>query len=123
MFDKNNNRYVIILIWLLAFAGLWLLFDKSFPINTLRSQLDSIEESVEKKQWKDAKKYTAELKENFVENRMYIEMNNATEAFTTFEHTIGQLEITVKHEQESAIEYIGALREAVNLVIKPFSGP
>lgn len=49
-------------------------------------------------------------------------MNNSTEALTTYEHTIGQLEITVRHKQESALEYVGALRESTNLVIRPFSG-
>jgi hypothetical protein len=38
-------------------------------------------------------------------------MNNSTEIFTSFEHAIGQLEIRVRHSQDIALEYIGALRD------------
>ena len=64
-----------------------------------------------------------EFKDNFKKNRLLIQMNNATEALIIFEHTIGQLEITVNNKQDSALEYIGALKDIMNLVIKPFSGP
>jgi hypothetical protein len=58
-----------------------------------------------------------------MKKRFLIQVNNSTEVFTVFEHTIGQLEVTVKHHQESALEYVGALRETLNLVVKPFAGP
>jgi hypothetical protein len=89
----------------------------------MENQLNQIEESIGKKDWTQATKHTAEFKESFSRSKLLIQMNNSTEALTTFEHTIGQLEVTVRHKHESALEYVGALRESTNLVIKPFSGP
>ena len=123
MFDRLEIRSKIALIWLLAFIALWITFQSIFPLKSMEYQLDRIEESIEEKDWTEAREYTTEFKDNFTKNKMFIQMNNATEALTTFEHTIGQLEITVRHKQNSALEYIGALREAINLVIIPFSGP
>lgn len=111
------------LVWLLAFIGLWTIFQSTLPLNTMKYQLDKIEQSIVEDDWQQAIEYTAEFKDIFNKKRFFIQINNATEAFTVFEHTIGQLEVTVKNNQESSLEYIGALREILNLVIKPFSGP
>jgi len=123
MFGKSDIKYTIMIVWLMAFTTVWITFQSLIPINSMKYQLNKIEESIENKNWTQAYEYTSEFKENFKNNRMFIQMNNATEALIIFEHTIGQLEITVKHEQDSALEYIGTLRETLNLVIKPFSGP
>lgn len=123
MFYRFDIRYKIVLIWILAFTTMWITFQSILPLSSIEYELDKIEESIEKKDWIEASEYTAKFKENFKKNRVFIQMNNATEALTNFEHTIGQLEITVKHKQDSALEYIGALRETIDLVIKPFSGP
>ncbi|WP_373845496.1 hypothetical protein [Clostridium sp.] len=123
MFDRFDIRYKIALVWLLGLIVLWTVFQNILPLNSMGYQLDQIEESIEKKNWTQASKYTAEFKDNFKKNRLLIQMNNATEALIIFEHTIGQLEITVNNKQDSALEYIGALKDIMNLVIKPFSGP
>jgi|GEM_PF-1645091 hypothetical protein len=123
VFDKIDMRYKLMLVWLLAFISLWAIFQSIFPSNTMKHQLNKIEESIKNKDWKQANKYTFEFKNTFSKKRYFIQMNNSTEAFITFEHTIGQLETTVKYNQESALEYVGALEESLNLVIKPFSGP
>lgn len=123
MFDRFDIRYKIVLIWILAFTTMWITFQSILPSRSIEYELDKIEESIEKGNWVEASKYTAKFKEDFKKSRMFIQMNNATEAFTNFEHTVGQLDITVKHKQDSALEYIGALRETIDLVIKPFSGP
>lgn len=123
MFDRFDIRYKIAFVWLIAFIALWITFQSIFPLKSMEYQLNRIEESIEVKNWTQANKYTSEFRDNFKKNIIFIEMNNSTEALTTFEHTIGQLEITVKHEKDSALEYIGALRAAMNLVIMPFSGP
>lgn len=123
MFSKSDMRYKLMIVWFLAFIGLWMLFKYTFPINTMMKQLNVIEERIEEKDWEAAIDHTTRFKEIFNKNRYFIQMNNSTEAFLTFEHTIGQLEITVNHKQENAFEYIGALKESLNLVIKPFSAP
>jgi len=123
VFDRFDIRYKIALVWLLGLIVLWTVFQNILPLNSMGYQLDQIEESIEKKNWTQASKYTAEFKDNFKKNRLLIQMNNATEALIIFEHTIGQLEITVNNKQDSALEYIGALKDIMNLVIKPFSGP
>lgn len=123
VFDKIDMRYKLMLVWLLAFINLWAIFQSVFPSNTLKDQLNKIEESIKNKDWKQANKWTFEFKNTFGKKRYFIQMNNSTEAFVTFEHTIGQLETTIKYNQESALEYVGALKESLNLVIKPFSGP
>lgn len=123
MFDRYKLRYKIALTWIFAFVVMWMTFQCILPLNSMRNQLNRIEESIEMNNWTQASEYTAKFKDNFMKNRMFIQMNNATEALTVFEHTIGQLEITVRYKQDSALEYIGALKETINLVIKPFSGP
>lgn len=123
MFDRFDIRYKIVLIWILAFTTMWITFQSILPLRSIEYELDKIEESIEKGNWVEASEYTSKFKEDFKKNRVFIQMNNATEALTNFEHTIGQLDITVKHKQDSALEYIGALRETIDLVIKPFSGP
>lgn len=123
MFDRYNIRYKLVVIWILAYAVLWCIFQSIFPVQAMELKLNQIEESIEKKDWNKAKEYTDMFKETFEKKKVFIQMNNSTEALTTFEHTIGQLEITVKHRQDSALEYVGALRDTTNLVIKPFSGP
>lgn len=123
MFDRFDIRFKLVVIWILAFSALWFAFQNIFPLQSMEKQLNAIEDNIEKKNWAQAKVYTDKFKANFEKNRTFIQMNNSTEALTTFEHTIGQLEITVNHKQDSAIEYVGALRESTNLVIKPFSGP
>lgn len=123
MLDKFDIRYKVFLIWFLAFITVWLIFLNIFPQKSLEYQLDRIEASIEMKDWSQANKYTTDLLKNFKKYKLFIQMNNATEALTTYEQSMGQLETTVKHEHESALEYIGALRESTNLVIKPFSGP
>lgn len=123
MFDIYNVRYKICLVWLLSFTLIWIIFQNTFPLNSMSTQLDKIEESIQNGNWDDAEKYTLQFKKTFITNRMFIQMNNATEALVNFEHTIGQLEMTVKYRQDSALEFVGALKESLNLVIKPFSGP
>ncbi|KZL91990.1 DUF4363 family protein [Clostridium magnum] len=123
MFDKIDIRYKLMAAWILAFASLWIMFHNILPLNIMSYQLNKIEENIKNEDWKEANKYTFQFKNTFSKKRFLIQMNNSTEALTTFEHTIGQLETTVKYNQESALEYIGALKESLNLVIKPFSGP
>lgn len=123
MFGRFDIRYKIMLIWLFSFIILWAAFKSILPLNSMKQQLNKIEECIARKNWTQANEYTREFKDNFIKNRVFIQMNNSTEALTNFEYTIGQLEMTVKYNQESALEYIGALRDALNLVIKPFSGP
>lgn len=123
VFDRFDMRYKIALVWILGLVVLWTVFQNILPLNSMGYQLDRIEEGIEKKNWTQASKYTNEFKNNFKKNRSLIQMNNATEALIIFEQTIGQLEITVNNKQDSALEYVGALKDITNLVIKPFSGP
>ena len=85
MFDRFDIRYKIALVWLLGLIVLWTVFQNILPLNSMGYQLDQIEESIEKKNWTQASKYTAEFKDNFKKNRLLIQMNNATEALIIFE--------------------------------------
>lgn len=123
MFDRFDVRYKIAFVWVIAFIALWITFQSIYPVKSMEYQLNRIEQSIEVKNWAQANKYTSEFRNTFKKYRLFIQMNNSTEALTTFEHTIGQLDITVKHHKDSALEYIGALRAAMNLVVIPFSGP
>lgn len=89
----------------------------------MKIQLDKIEKGITNNDWKQAKAYADQFADTFRRKRFIIQINNATEIFTAFELTIGELEETVQHKQENALEHVGALRETLNLVVKPFSGP
>lgn len=122
-FGYKNMGYKVAVVWLLSFITVWIVFENIIPRDSILLQLNKIEESIQDRNWNEAKTEMNILKDTYKKNRLFVQMNNATEIFTTFEHTLGQLEITVKHEQEAAIEYVGALKETLNLVMKPFSGP
>jgi hypothetical protein len=82
-----------------------------------------LEKSIVNKDWEQANQYMDELKYTFEKKRYLVQINNATEIFATFDLTLGQLASSVKHNQDSSLEYIGALKETLKLVVKPFSGP
>lgn len=123
MFDKYDVRLKIVLIWVGVFIALWIVLHQVLPLRSSLEQLNKIQESIENQNWTQAIDDTNDFINSYKKNKFIIRINNATEALTTYEHTIGQLEVTVKNKQESALEHIGALKEAANFVIKPFSGP
>lgn len=123
MFKKKDIRFKLALVWLAAFLGLWLLFYISFGLNSFEQTLDNIISAVEAGDWKGAEAYTARFVDSFYKKKYLLQMNNATEAYTTFEPSVRQLVTAVKNRQESALEYAGFLREGIYFVIRPFSGP
>jgi len=123
MFDKGDMRGRIALVWLLSFIILWTMFCLLLPLKTMNSQLDNIEQSIASDNWKQANEYTAQFIKTYEKSRYFIQTNNSTEILTSFEYIIGQLDLTVKYNQDSALEYIGALRASLNFVVKPFAGP
>jgi hypothetical protein len=116
-------RYTLSVVWILAFLGLFSIFQTTFPLKTFNNQLDLLEKSILNKDWEEANLYMTEFKDTFEKKRYFIQINNSTEMFGTFDLTLGQLDSTVRHNQDSALEYIGALKETLKLVVKPFSGP
>lgn len=123
MFNKSDMRLNIAIIWLLCFIALWFIFNSLIPKHEFEVELNQIEKSVTKKDWKQAKKSMQELNNIYNRKRVFIQMNNATEIFTNFDLTIGQLDTSIQHEQEAAIEFIGGLRATLDFVMKTFSGP
>lgn len=123
MFGENKTRLFVGSIWLICFVAMWLFFNTTLPNHDFVVYLNKIEKSVVKKDWDNAKKSMEELKGIYNSKRVIIQMNNATEIYTTFELTMGQLESAVKYEQSMATEYIGALNSSLNFVMKTFSGP
>lgn len=123
MFDKVDMRHIIAIIWVVCFALLWILFAKALPYKAMNSDLTSLEQNIKNKNWKQANRNMISLKATHDKYRKIIQMNNATEIYTNFEAVFGQLEVTVENKQDSAIEYVGALKESLKLVAKAFSGP
>ncbi|WP_291573227.1 hypothetical protein [Clostridium sp. UBA4548] len=116
-------RYKIMLTWVFCFLIMWILFEKMLPKHEFNSCLNNIEKSINNKNWAEAKKSTKELKNIYENNKVIIRTNNATEAMSTFQNTLGQLYISVDYEQETALEYIGALKESLDWVLDGFSAP
>lgn len=123
MFDKIDMRHIIAVIWVVCFTLLWIVFAKVLPYKTMNSDLTIIEQSIKSKNWEQAGRSMKNLKATHDKYRKIIQMNNATEIYTNFEALFGQLEVTVENKQDSAIEYVGALKESLKLVAKAFSGP
>lgn len=123
LFVENKMRGYIAVIWIICFIGMWIIFSIVLPNNEFDTYLNQIEKSVTSEDWNNAKKSMEELKNVYNKKRVAIQMNNATEIFTTFELTMGQLEASVKYEQDTAVEYIGAIRNSLDFVMKAFSGP
>ncbi len=123
MLRQLDIRYKLLITWIAAFLILWLIFYSSFQIDTFKYDLDMIIEGIENNNWKQAEDYKNKFSDLYFKKRYVIQMNNATEIYTTFEPAVRQLDIAVENRQESALEYAGFLLEAINLVVKPFSGP
>jgi hypothetical protein len=111
------------IVWLVCFILLWAIFTFLLPRNELKIQLNEIEESIVNKDWNKAKKSTEQFINTFNKKKAIIQMNNATEIYTNFQLVLGQLDSSVHYEQEAALEYVGALKGSIDLVIKAFSGP
>lgn len=120
---KSDMRYVIGVTWIVSFIAMWFIFNTFIPEDNFRNELVNIEEHVSKKNWHEAKKSMTELKKIYNSKKTLIHANNATEILTTFDLTMGQLDISVQHEQDSALEYIGGLKSSLDFVMKAFSGP
>ncbi|MBU3191124.1 hypothetical protein K9O30_17680 [Clostridium bowmanii] len=122
---KNNNdmRLAIGITWVISFTVMWIIFNAFLPRIEFNLQLNQIEKSVSIKDWNQAKKSMEKLKSIYNRKRILIQSNNSTEIFTTFEFTLGQLDISIRHEQDYALEYIGGLKSSLNFVMKAFCGP
>lgn len=123
LFGENKMRGYIAVTWIICFAVMWIIFSIVLPNDEFNTHLNQIEKSVTNKDWNNAQKSMEELKSVYNKKRVFIQMNNATEIFTTFELTMGQLETSVQHKQDAAIQYIGAIRNSLDFVMKAFSGP
>ena len=123
MFNQKYMRKIIACIWIIGFILLWAIFNRILPRHSILTKLDEIEENVQREDWEKARISVDELNKIYNDKKFIIQVNNATEAFITFNYTLGQLEYSVKHEQKTALEYIGTLRYSLDYVIKAFSGP
>ncbi len=123
MFGKSDIRYILAITWLVAFLFIWFIFSSIFQMDSLEYDLDNIINGIENKDWELANKYTTEFINKYYSKKYLYQLNNSTEMFTTFENSVRQLKLSVKNKQESALEYAGLLREGLNFVVKPFSGP
>lgn len=122
---KNNNdmRPTIEIVWLISFIVMWLTFSAFIPEKKFNLKLNEIEKSVSKQDWKQAEKSMKELKSIYNKRRVLIQANNATEILTTFDYAMGELELSIQHEQDAALEHIGGLRSTLDFVLNAFSGP
>lgn len=123
MFAGEGKRRILAVVWILAFLILLITFNCSFDAEEMRTRLGRIEDEITAEDWTRAEEDTASFVNIFKAKRYFIQMNNSTEIYTTFEHTVSQLELAVKNEQESALEYAGLLKAAIDFTLKPFSGP
>ena len=123
MIRKNDMRHVVAIVWLISFVIMWSIFSVRLPKSDFNLQLNQIEQSISKKDWKQAKISMEELKRIYTKNKALIQVNNATEILTTFDYTLGQLDASVQYEQDEALEYIGGLKWSLNYVMKSFPGP
>lgn len=123
MLGENKMRFIIAAVWLISFTSMWFIFRTVLPYKEFEIQLNQIEKNIESKEWDKAKKSMKKLDDIYRNKRTAIQVNNATEILTTFDLTMGQLEASVQHEQEAAVEYVGALKSTLDFVMKAFSGP
>lgn len=123
MENKNDHRLAIGVTWIISFLVMWIGFTIFLPTNEFQFHLEQIEQNVYSKDWDQAKRSMEELKRIYNTKRTLIQANNATEILTTFNFTMGQLDSSLKHEQDAALDYVGGLRSSLKFVMKSFSGP
>lgn len=123
MKNKHDIRSFIVLTWVISFLFIYCLFSILLPRHRFKEQLDIIEKNIIESRWDKARVSMDELKKIYEGNRAIIQVNNATEAFITFDSMIGQLDDAVENKQEAAKEYIGGLRYYADFVMKAFAGP
>lgn len=123
MFGKSDIRYKLAIVWIVAFLLMWFVFSNTFQVDSLRNDLDNIIKGIESNDWEQADKFTAKFSSNYYSKKYIYQINNSTEMFATFEYSVRQLNLAVRNRQESALEYAGLLREGINYVAEPFTGP
>lgn len=123
MGSKNDMRTIIGAVWIISFTIMWFIFSVFLPESEFKTQLNKVEQNVSKEDWNEAKESMEELKDIYNKNKIIIQANNATEILTTFNYTMGQLDVSIQHEEDDALEYIGGLKSSLGFVMKPFSGP
>ncbi len=123
MFGKFDLRYKLAIVWIAGFLILWLFFYSTFQANSLKYDLDHIIKGIEDTDWEQADKFTTNFSNKYYGKKYIYQINNSTEMFATFEYSVRQLKLAVRNRQESALEYAGLLREGINYVAEPFTGP
>ncbi len=123
MFGKFDLRYKLAIVWIAGFLLLWFIFYSTFRADSLKYDLDQIIKGIENADWEQADKFTAKFSNNYCNRKYIYQINNSTEMFATFEYSVRQLKLAVRNRQESALEYAGLLREGINFVAEPFTGP
>ncbi len=123
MFGKFDLRYKLAIVWVAGFLLLWFIFYGTFQTDSLKHDLDNIIKGIERSDWEQVDKFTAEFSNDYYKKKYIYQINNSTEMFATFEYSVRQLKLAVRNRQESALEYAGLLREGINYVAEPFTGP
>ncbi len=123
MFIGSDIRGKLAIVWLVLFMLMWIVFTACFKTETMRSQLEAIEQAVTSKDWPKAQKETEKFTATYTARKYIIDINNSSEISITFNHTVEQLALAVKNKQDSAIEYAGLLKAALGYVARPFAEP
>lgn len=116
-------RRKLVFLWLVLFALMWIVFSVCINAGAIGRQLETVEQAVSNKDWPRAEKETEKFTAAYKARKYFIEINNSSEIYITFNHTVEQLAVAVKNKQDSAMEYAGLLKAALGYAVKPFAEP
>ncbi len=116
-------RRKLAFLWLVLFLLIWIVFSVCFKTGAMQSQLEAVEQAVSNKDWPRAEKETEKFTATYKSRKYLIEINNSSEIYITFSHTVEQLSVAVRNKQDSAMEYAGLLKAALGYAVQPFAEP
>lgn len=102
---------VIVLIFSLVF--MWSIIGASLPTDEISAQLNQIEESIIRKDWEQAKMSMEVLKTIYKSNKVLVQGSNSNEVISTLDYIIAELKTSIDNEQDTALEYIRALKASL----------
>ncbi len=124
MFDRMDNRFWLMLCWIVMFTAMVLLFNtNSMSKEQIIGKITAIEESVAAKDWTKASEHMKNLHTLWQQKRIIGLIHDGAEEVEKIDITMSQIEVLIKYKNPRVVEPLGILKQQANsLTGRVFSG-
>jgi|GEM_PF-3160197 len=125
MFDKKGARTVVTVCWLTALIALILAY--TFGMKPVRDaafgKIDSLEQNIAARDWAQARSDQDALEKLWKKNKAAVQLNNLSPSVSRFEQELAQIKTLVRNQDQSALSYLGILRNTFDSITSLFPTP